>query len=243
MKDFVVKFDEKTIGYLQYEHGIYSFWYVDNPIIKFGEFADIAKIYRSRELFLSFESRLPDINRKDFDKVCKDNNIDKYDRLSVLEFTKGKLATDKFTIEICNNVILSPTTFILKEHPTQEEIDNFILPKGYRYELVDGDVVKEYTKEEFKSISIPTTILYIIFKCLQYITKWVYTFLLIYLLFIIWTYTQEKHITGHIMIFILIYTINSVLNIVSNKLCKRWKIKEYIPWALMMLRGRLKKSE
>ena len=94
------------IGELSFNNIEYTFQYVNKETFKsinfkgIGEFKDLNKIYKDKNLFITFSTRLPNKNRKDIKKYLLDNGFkDTISDLQLLRLTKGILATDY--IEIC----------------------------------------------------------------------------------------------------------------------------------------------
>lgn len=95
-----------TIGELSFNNIEYTFKYINKETFKninfkgIGEFKDLNKVYRDKNLFITFSTRLPNKNRKDIKKYLFDNGFkDTVSDLQLLILTKGILATDY--IEIC----------------------------------------------------------------------------------------------------------------------------------------------
>ena len=94
------------IGELSFNNIEYTFQYINKETFKsinfkgIGEFKDLSRVYKDKNLFITFSTRLPNKNRKDIKKYLLDNGFkDKISDLQLLRLTKGILATDY--IEIC----------------------------------------------------------------------------------------------------------------------------------------------
>lgn len=94
------------IGELKYDSIEYIFQYVNKETFKninfkgIGEFKDLNRVYKDKNLFITFSTRLPNKNRKDIKKYLLDNGFkDTISDLQLLRLTKGILATDY--MEIC----------------------------------------------------------------------------------------------------------------------------------------------
>lgn len=94
------------IGELSFNNLEYTFKYINKDTFKninfkdIGEFKNLNKVYKNKELFLTFSTRLPNKNRKDIKKYLLDNGFnDTVSDLQLLILTKGILYTDR--IEIC----------------------------------------------------------------------------------------------------------------------------------------------
>ncbi|MFC5471941.1 HIRAN domain-containing protein [Cohnella suwonensis] len=96
-----------VVGILQNEETGYTFNYNEYMLDEakndgfelFIGFNDRNSIYHSEKLFSVFERRLPSINRTDFKKFLKDNNLESTEdpTWDYLCLTKGKLATDSIS--------------------------------------------------------------------------------------------------------------------------------------------------
>lgn len=95
------------IGVLEYVDNFYIFQYTDGlkeanklGFEYLGEFLDINKTYKDKDLFITFSIRIPSFKRKDFKEFLLKNGLSEFSNpLDILALTQGKLSIDKIYLK------------------------------------------------------------------------------------------------------------------------------------------------
>jgi hypothetical protein len=155
----------------QFSYGLEVMDAIKNGFKPLLAFDDLTKTYKSKVLFQSFASRLPDKKRKDIEDILKKYDVNSYDAFEMLKKSGARLPIDslefidpilKDQTDVKRNFFLAGTRHYLGCEKSHDCYDSFEVTKGENLKFAIkvlnlgnehlGYIPRYYSEEVFKRI-------------------------------------------------------------------------------------------